>query len=418
MSRRRLSVIAALAVCGLAVAGCGFAPLNSVVLPGAVGTGSSGYSIDVEFASVSNLVPNSEVKVDDVTVGTVESIHVLDWHASVHISLLKSVHLPANAVATIGQKSLLGAEYVQLAPPATNPVGRLVAGATIPLSHTGRYPETEEVLAALSMLINGGGLANVQTIVDETNTALHGNVTATRDLLKNLNTFLGTLNTQRQQLVTAITAIDRLATNLATDRTELGTAIDQIAPGLAVLNRQQGSLTTALASLNGLGKIGTKVIANSRVALVTDLHELQPTLNKLVEAGSSVPRSIDIVGTFIVPVKAVPYAVKGDFLNTADTVDVSLPALANTIFPGTPLQTALPELQAALEAGNPLTGPLTSAINGSTGSFNVGGAGTSLVDPIAPTSPSAGAKKHKTTPPAPASSSKPCNLILVLLGGC
>jgi phospholipid/cholesterol/gamma-HCH transport system substrate-binding protein len=412
MTRRKHCALTVV-VAGAAVllAGCGFGGLNSVTLPGAVGTGGSGYTFTAEFSSAANLVPNSEVKVDDITVGTVDAISLDGWHAKVTISLRKEIHLPANSVATIGQKSLLGAEYVQLAPPDTEPpVGQLRAGDVIPLSHTGRYPETEEVLAALSLWLNGGGLQQIQTIAGEVDNALAGNERAARDLLANLNTFIGTLNTQRDQLTRTITAVDTLSATLNTQRQQLGTAIDQIGPGLAVLNQQTAHLTDALAALNNLGVVGTQVINGSRASLLADVHQLQPTLARLVQAGDAIPKSLDLLATFLFPARMLPYVVKGDFLNAFATVDVSLPALARGLLPGTPVAQAVPLLLTALQATNPLTGPLTNAVNGTTGSVVVGGNSGGLISPAspAPTPPT-------STPPASGGS---CGLLGSLLGGC
>jgi len=64
----------------------------------------SGYTLEVELPDVGNLVPNSEVKFEDVTVGTVLAIDLDDWHARATVGLRKDVPIPSNAEARIGQK--------------------------------------------------------------------------------------------------------------------------------------------------------------------------------------------------------------------------------------------------------------------------------------------------------------------------
>ena len=59
----------------------------------------------------------------------------------------------------------------------------LASGDVIPITHTGSAPETEEVLGALSLLLNGGGLQQIKIITTELNKALDGNEAAIRDLL-------------------------------------------------------------------------------------------------------------------------------------------------------------------------------------------------------------------------------------------
>ncbi len=109
-----------------------------------------------------DLVPQSGVRVADVPVGRVEEIELNaeDWTAVVTISVNGDVELPANAVAAIQQSSLLGEKYVELAPPGgEEPEGTLEDGALIPLDRTNRNVEVEELLGAMSLVLNGGGLA-------------------------------------------------------------------------------------------------------------------------------------------------------------------------------------------------------------------------------------------------------------------
>src|SRR3954469_22006933 len=149
MSRRALSVrsraaraFALVCVGALTLTGCDFS-VYSLPLPGGADLGDRPYQVRIEFRDVLDLVPQSAVKVDDVTVGRVDSIKADGWHALVTVSLRRSVHLPDNAEATIRQTSLLGEKFVSLAPPADGAPsnGRLSNGDLIPLDRSGRNPE-------------------------------------------------------------------------------------------------------------------------------------------------------------------------------------------------------------------------------------------------------------------------------------
>ena len=135
-----MRLLALLLITGL-LAGCAVDSAQMVPLPGGPGSGTDARRVMVRFADVANLVPRSEVKVDDVTVGAVRSIGLHGWQAQVEIGLDAGVVPSANAVANIGQKSLLGAQYVELATPP-DPVGRLRDGDLIPAERTNRYPGT------------------------------------------------------------------------------------------------------------------------------------------------------------------------------------------------------------------------------------------------------------------------------------
>src|SRR4051812_20452878 len=163
MSRRLLRLLA-LATGVLMLAGCGFRGAYSFNLPGGADTGDDPYTVKIQFLDVLDLVPQSGVRVADVPVGRVTDIALnhKDWTATVTVSVNRNVKLPANAVAMIQQSSLLGEKYVELAAPGNqSPEGRLGNNALIPLSRTNRNVEVEELLGALSLVLNGGGLAQL-----------------------------------------------------------------------------------------------------------------------------------------------------------------------------------------------------------------------------------------------------------------
>ena len=74
------------------------------------------------------------------------------------------------------------------------------------------------MLGALSLLLNGGGVAQLKIITTELNKATHGNEAAIRDLVGQLDTFVGGLDAQKSQIVTALDAVDRLSARLAAQR--------------------------------------------------------------------------------------------------------------------------------------------------------------------------------------------------------
>ena len=116
MTARTLRMLAGVVVAALLPAGCGLPEVADLPLPGGAPTGD-GYTVTAEFDDVLDLVPRAAVKVDDVTVGTVEKISLDGWHARVRLRIDRAVRLPANATAAVRQSSLLGEKYVTVAPP-------------------------------------------------------------------------------------------------------------------------------------------------------------------------------------------------------------------------------------------------------------------------------------------------------------
>jgi phospholipid/cholesterol/gamma-HCH transport system substrate-binding protein len=299
-------------------------------LPGGAAGGDDVYRVTVEFADVMDLVPQSAVKVNDVTVGAVEDITLDGWHAEVRVRLLDSVRLPDNAVAELRQTSLLGEKFVSLGPPSGGGVGRLKDGDTIPLLRSGRNPEVEEVLGALSLVLNGGGVAQLKTINVELTKAMEGHEADIKGAIRQLDTFIGGLDEHKQEVVRAIEGLDRLSARLAAQREDIGAAIEDLGPGLKVLADQREQLTAMLTALSDLGRVGTRVINASKADTVANLKALDPILTQLAAAGDNLPGALEMLVTYPFP-RAATDAVKGDFTNLRITADLDLRTILRNI---------------------------------------------------------------------------------------
>ncbi|WP_326669043.1 MCE family protein [Streptomyces canus] len=331
---RGVGALAWAAVGTLLLSGCEFNGWYDVQLPGGAAADGHAYHVTVEFRDVLDLVPQSAVKVNNVTVGAVEKVQLDGWHARVRLRVADSVKLPANAVAELRQTSMLGEKYVALsAPSGTAPVGRLGDGDRVPLSRSGRNPEIEEVLSALSALLNGGGVAQLKTITVELNKALNGRENRVRSLLKELNTFIGGLDDQREDIVRALKAVDRLAGRLGKEKKTIAQAVDAMPPALKVLADQRRDLTKMLTALSKLSKTGTKVVKASHDDTVANLKQLRPILKQLNKAGDDLPNSLELLTTYPFPRNAVD-AVRGDYVNLDITADLDLSDLYGNLTGG------------------------------------------------------------------------------------
>ncbi|MBT2394849.1 MCE family protein [Streptomyces sp. ISL-100] len=311
----------------LLLTGCEFDGLYDVPLPGGAATDGNSYRVTVEFQDVLDLVPQSTVKVNNVTVGAVEKVELHGWHALVRLRISDSVKLPGNAIAGLRQTSMLGEKYVALsAPTDTEPVGRLTDGAKIPLSRSGRNPEIEEVLSALSALLNGGGVAQLKTITVELNKALDGREDRVKALLTELDTFIGGLDKQKKEIVRALEGIDKLSKTLAREKKTIDKAITTMPPALKVLADQRTKLTRMLTSLSKLGTTGTEVIKASRADVIANLRHLQPILSQLNKAGADLPNALELLTTYPFPRNVVD-AIKGDYVNLKVTADLDLASI-------------------------------------------------------------------------------------------
>jgi virulence factor Mce-like protein len=316
--------------------GCAFHGLNSLPLPGAVGRGPDADTYHVELANVITMESNSPVMIDDVVVGSVGPMTVKDWHADVQISVKHDLVIPANVEASIGQTSLLGSMHLELNPPLGQPgVGRLRPGATIPLSRSSTYPSTEQTLSSLSLIINGGGLSQIGEIIHNFSAALAGRGGAVRDLINRFDTFVGTLDQQRDNIVASIQALDQLGGTFAAQHDVLTQALRKLPPALDVLIKERPRLTAALDGLRKFSNTATGLINDTQADLVRNLKNLEPTVKGLAEVGPEIDTALAALSVFPFTQNFVDRAVRGDYFNLHVILDLTIPKLKSGLFLGT-----------------------------------------------------------------------------------
>ena len=311
------AAVTAVAVCAAGCGSGGFNGIYSIPLPGGANLGPHPYQVTAEFSNVVDLVPQSAVKVNYVAVGRVTRIYLPphSWTARVTMLINGNVHLPANAIAQVQQSSLLGEQYVGLsAPPGVPPVGHLTNNSVIPLYRTTTNATVEEVLGALSLLLNGGGLSQLHTITTELNAALAGNEPQVRQFLGRIAVLIGNLNAHRNDIVHAVDELASLSVTLAARNRQVGHVLDHINPGLAVLAEQRSQLVTMLNALHRLSGVAVHTINASQASFAANLRALAPTLRALANAGQSLPLSLQVLLTYPFTDQVLK-DIKGDYLN-------------------------------------------------------------------------------------------------------
>ncbi|MDX6372795.1 MAG: phospholipid/cholesterol/gamma-HCH transport system substrate-binding protein [Nocardioidaceae bacterium] len=313
---------------------CKFDGAYDLPLPGSPVSAENGIVVTAEFEDILNIVPRSPVMVDDVTVGEVIDVERVGWHAKISMRVRKDVALPDNAIAEIRQVSLLGEKYVAIEPPPEGASeGRLEDGDNIPLSATGRNPEVEEVLGALSFLLSGGGVAQLGTITQELNKAMSGREDTLRHVLGSLTDVVGTLDDQKADIIRAMQSISNLTATLNREKQTVTGALDVAGPAIKVLADQHDELIAMLSALDRLGVVGTRVIGASKDDLLKSLAHLRPVLSKLRAAGDQLAPGLNLLISFPFP-KEASEIVRGDYANTSIRADISL---ENLLPPGATL---------------------------------------------------------------------------------
>jgi len=351
------------------LSGCGWQGLNSLPLPGTRGSGPDAFTVQAQMPDVVNIQPNSRVRVDDVNVGTVTNVERQGWHALVTMRIDGGVSLPGNSTAKIGQTSLLGSTHVELAPPTSvQPEGKLDDGSVIPLSSASAYPTSEQTLAAISMLLNGGGVGQLQDVIQAFSTALRGRENDLRSLIEQLDIFVGHINDQTDDIISAGESLDRVVGTFAEGKDIVDRAIKTIPDALAVLRDERTQLAEAIAQLGRFGELATDSVNQTKDSVIKEFRQLAPILKSLADAGPSLTRSLSMLLTFPFPYETLDKWIRGDFGNLSTTIDLTLSRLDSALFTGTRFEGDLTALEmqwgrtigqqpSPYTAGNPLVAP-------------------------------------------------------------
>ncbi len=330
------AAVGAVCLVAFAATGCAFGGLNSIALPGVQGRGAGAQHFFVELANVGTLESNSPVMVSDAVVGSVGKMIVENWHANVEIAVNPDVAVPANAVATVGQTSLLGSMHLALNPPVGQaPSGRLPSGATIALAESSTYPSTEQTLSSLAVLVNGGGLGQIGDIIHNFSATMSGRESDIRDLIARLDRFTGALDRQRDSIVASIQEMNRVAAAFAGQHDTIDRALNKIPPAIDVLIEERPKFTTAMTKLGQFSDLSAGLVGDSGRQLVADLIHLEPALRALADIGPELNSAVAYATAFPYGPNAIERAVRGDFLNLFAVFDLTKPRLKRALFAGT-----------------------------------------------------------------------------------
>nr|WP_205267391.1 virulence factor Mce family protein [Mycolicibacterium sphagni] len=341
-----VAVVLALATCS---SGCGLTKwqgLNSLSLPGTEGNGPGSYTVQAEMPDINNIQPNSRVRVGDATVGHITKIELKGWHALVTMRLNGDVALPANAIAKIGLTSILGSQHIELSAPTSTPAqGRLHDGSLIPLSNSASYPTVEQTLAAVSTVLNGGGLGQIQDITEAFSTAFRGREQDLRSLIGEIDKFTANLNDQTDDIIAATESLNALAGTFAASQPVLDRALKTVPEALAVLNNERDNLAEAADQLGKFSNLVITTVDGSKANLVKELKDIGPVLESLANAGPSMTRALSLILTFPFPNETIEKWQRGDYANMTAVVDLTLSRIDQGLFTGTRWEGNLTELE-------------------------------------------------------------------------
>lgn len=303
----RAALAALVVTVGGLATGCGLG-LEDLPMPDLV-SGPT-YEITIEFEDAVNLPVDAPVKLDGATVGQVRAVEAGEYVAEVDLALSTTVELRDTTRAEIRLTSPMGTAFVQLFPGTGGEPLR--AGATLPVGATGSAPDVTDLLSALSTVVTGGTFADISTVITQLNVALTGNAKDVRRLLGRLDTAVSELNADLPRVDRLTVALDRLTRRLAGDLPEVTRSLTDLTDLVGSLDEQREDLVTAMESLNRFDVVATPLTAAVRDDLVGQLEDMRPVLRSLLRGRKDIE---GVMSGLIAFAGGSDRAAPGDFAN-------------------------------------------------------------------------------------------------------
>lgn len=317
-----------------------------------------------------------EVRIAGVTVGAIQAASVSkDGKADLELGVDRQYRIYDNAVLVLRPKSPLNEMYVEISP--GGPPGRpLAEGQTLPAGNT-RSPVTidqvtqhldDNTRVALGTLINeaDAALANAPQ-------SLPGGLSATDEVVKNLQPVVTALNTRRDTLAKLVHALSVVSQSVGGNDQRLTELADNLQRTLAALGNQESPLNNSLQQLPDLStqlKQATDAVARLSTQLDPTLDNLRGASSTLPDALSKLTGTVDEIGS--VADKANPVVdragpVVSDLRPIIGDVNTALPDLKDITGRLNPVTAALVPYLPDLQAFVYNTASATSVVDGSGG---------------------------------------------------
>jgi phospholipid/cholesterol/gamma-HCH transport system substrate-binding protein len=314
--RTRLLVLPLLVALVVAATGCS-TTMRDLPIPG-TGVGGDTMQVSAEFGDALNLAQGAPVKVNGVDSGKVTEITVDDFTARVVLTVRTDARLREGATARLRYTTPLGEIFVDVTNPAS---GELMADdATLGLARTDTAPTVEDALASASLLVNGGGLGQLQTITEELTTILGGNEGDIRTLLSNARTFLTEANATTRSLDRVLTSLSSVSRTLSRRERLINRVVRDIRPAARVLRRATPDFTELLREVERFSKAANRTVGATREQLLSLLSQVQPVL---AELSSNRGRMNLMLREITKAGAAAENVVAGDFLSIGVSLDMT-----------------------------------------------------------------------------------------------
>ncbi|QMU74020.1 MCE family protein [Streptacidiphilus sp. P02-A3a] len=292
--------------------------------------GGGGLRITAYFDRTIGVYPGSDLRILGVKEGTVDSVTPDGTEVRVVLAIDAGIKVPANASAVVVAPTLIADRYIQLTPAYTG--GPLLADhGTIPADRTGTPMEIDQLYQSITQLAdslgpNGANANGALSQLLNTGAAnLNGNGTALGNSISQLGSAAKTLNGNSDELFATLTSLQSFTSMLKQNNGQVQSATGELSSVSGFLAQDKTDLGTALAQLaTALGQVQS-FIQDNRGQLQNVVNQLTPITRIMVQQRASLAELLDAAPLAADNVLNAYNPAKGTIDGRADLNELSFP---------------------------------------------------------------------------------------------
>lgn len=253
---------------------------------------SSFVNVKLEATDIGNqLLPQSDVKVRGLIVGTVQSIKATDQGAELTLALdpASANMIPANVSARFLPKTLFGERFVSLEIPENPAPSSLRDGTVIPEDHSVPAVQLSKAIDDLLPVLQAVEPQKLSATLTAISTALHGRGDQVGDTLSNLGTYLGDLNPHLPQLRQNLRDLAKFSDNLSNSAPDLVQALDNLSTTAKTVVAEQQNLHALYTNLTGASQTLESFLRGNSSNLIGLASTARPTAELLAQYAPEYP---------------------------------------------------------------------------------------------------------------------------------
>lgn len=299
-TKKQLLAFVFITLVGVSYVGARYARLDRIVY-------DSAYEVNTIFAQSGGIFTGAEVTYRGVKIGAVSDMELNKDGVNVVLSIDNGHdEIPADSIATVGNKSAVGEQYVELAP-QVDKGPYLKDGSVIESENTRTPVSTTEILTNLDRFVNSVPQDDLRTVVSELGAGFRDTGEALGQLIDTSNVFIEAANDNFD----VTTALIRDSNTVLRTQSDKGSAIRDFTRDLALFS---GVLADNDEALRALIDNGSATANELRTFLEKNQVNLGGLINNLVTTGEVVVKHLPGIRQILV---LYPYMVAGGYTVTA-----------------------------------------------------------------------------------------------------